>query len=72
MGALVYLTLVKHTSYLTLTAGVRDSRSTCLTPLDLNIRHNRTQLQDCESSFSSKTFSGPEILQSPLNPMTGL
>ena len=34
-----------------------------LTLIDLSIQHNRTQLQDCRSQFSSKTFSELDILE---------
>ena len=40
-----------------------------LTLIDLSIQHNRTQLQDCRSWFSSKTFSKLDILELLLQDM---
>ena len=40
-----------------------------LTLIDLSIQHNRTQLQDCRSQFSSKTFSELDILELLLQDM---
>lgn len=63
MGALVVYPLNIHFSA---TAG---EALVLLTLIDLSIQHNRTQLQDCRSRFSSKTFSELDILELLLKDM---
>jgi len=63
VGALVVYPLNIHFSA---TAG---EALVLLTLIDLSIQHNRTQLQDCRSRFSSKTFSELDILELLLKDM---
>ena len=63
MGALVVYPFNIHFSA---TAG---GAFVSLTLIDLSIQHNRTQLQECRSRFSSKTFSELDILELLLQDM---